>query len=198
MLRHRLRRVTIKDGIFADDYKVCDQGYVVSYQNGKRSVLRHHFDKKRNRKYVTLAHNGSQYIFPIARLVAHEFCEGYEEGLEAHHINHDSSQDIWSNLKWVTQKENLRLSNEFYETKRKIKRVNKKWLTYCEKIKKTNQKNGELLGMFYLRHILNMKTRELSSIYNVDESLVSLILRGKRRPYLKKRWDSMQKKIDFC
>lgn len=44
----------------------------------------------------------------VHRLVAKEFCEGYEEGLEVNHIDGDKLNNKASNLEWVTREENVR------------------------------------------------------------------------------------------
>lgn len=48
--------------------------------------------------------------FYLHRIVAHEFCDGYAEGLEVNHINEDKEDNRAENLEWVTSKQNTKHS----------------------------------------------------------------------------------------
>lgn len=55
--------------------------------------------------------DGAHYLL-LHRLVAKEFCEGYEDGKEVNHIDGDKQNNRASNLEWVSHRDNLRHAYE--------------------------------------------------------------------------------------
>lgn len=43
----------------------------------------------------------------VHRIVAYYFCEGYKEGLDVNHIDGDKLNNHYTNLEWVTRKQNI-------------------------------------------------------------------------------------------
>lgn len=81
--------------------------------------------KKTNRGYlrVSLSKKGVISCFNVHRLVAKHFLNNYDENLTVDHIDCDKTNNVISNLRMVTLKENIQLS---YKNKlHKLKRVGK-------------------------------------------------------------------------
>lgn len=98
------------------DYYITDHGNVYSYRNGntgwkglRKLSLR---GKNNPRRYlqVCLSKNGHTKYVQVHRLVAFSFCEGYFPGAVVNHIDGNIHNNHYSNLEWVTQKENVHKS----------------------------------------------------------------------------------------
>lgn len=76
----------------------------------KQRIMKIHYGKRNNglNALADLWKNGKRKQFLIARLVAKEFCEGYEEGLTVNHIDGNPLNNKAENLEWVTLSENVR------------------------------------------------------------------------------------------
>lgn len=61
----------------------------------------------RGYKEVSVMVDGVRKRFPVHRLVAKAFCDGYEPGLHVDHINGDKGDNRACNLEWVTNEENV-------------------------------------------------------------------------------------------
>ena len=71
---------------------------------------------KRNQK-ATLHINKDGYPccgggIPIHLYVAHGWVKGYFDGAEVNHIDYDRTNYMWTNLEWVTHKENVQHSSK--------------------------------------------------------------------------------------
>lgn len=55
---------------------------------------------------VGLSTNSNKKFINIHRLVAIHFCEGFKEGLVVNHKDGNTLNNHYSNLEWVTQKQN--------------------------------------------------------------------------------------------
>lgn len=89
-------------------YQVSNLGNVKSLnygRTGKEKILK---NTKSEDGYlrVDLCKNKKRKNFKIHRLVAHMFCNGYEDGLEPDHINTIRYDNRAENLVWKTRKEN--------------------------------------------------------------------------------------------
>ena len=84
-------------------YEVSNIGRVRNVKTGK--VLK---GNKRKDGYVdvTLTKNNKSKRVLIHRLVGYAFVNGYFEGATIDHINTCRTCNIWTNIRWVTQKEN--------------------------------------------------------------------------------------------
>ena len=49
---------------------------------------------------------------PVHLYVAHGWVDGYFKGAEVNHIDYDRTNYIWTNLEWVTHKENVNHSSK--------------------------------------------------------------------------------------
>lgn len=57
---------------------------------------------------VSIMENGVVARYPAHRLVASTYCDGYKTGLVVNHKDSNPSNNHYSNLEWVTQKENVK------------------------------------------------------------------------------------------
>lgn len=56
---------------------------------------------------VKLSRDGKTKLVPVHRIVAMAFVDGFEDGLEVNHIDHDRKNNNASNLEWLTHQENI-------------------------------------------------------------------------------------------
>lgn len=56
---------------------------------------------------VTVCKDGKQKYLQVHRLVAKYFCDGYFEGAVVNHKDGNIHNNHYTNLEWVTQKENI-------------------------------------------------------------------------------------------
>lgn len=86
-------------------YEVSDNGQI---RNSKsQRVLKPNVNNA-GYYYVTLMRDGEKCTERIHQLVAQEFVDGYEEGLEIDHINRDKLDNRAANLRWITRSGNQR------------------------------------------------------------------------------------------
>ena len=57
--------------------------------------------------HVALSKKGGYKTITVHMLVAYAFVEGYFEGAEIDHIDTNRENNIWTNLRWVTHRENM-------------------------------------------------------------------------------------------
>lgn len=86
-------------------YEVSDLGRVKSVRRDKLMKI-----STINRGYndVALSKNGEVKRFLVHRLVAEAFCEKAEDKVVVDHINNNKNDNRAVNLRWISQKENVR------------------------------------------------------------------------------------------
>ena len=91
---------------YEGDYQISNYGQVKSLKNGKEKIL-----SLRQRKDgyldILLSNNGIQKRHQVHKLVAEHFVPGYREGYVVNHIDEDKSNNVWTNVEWISQKENI-------------------------------------------------------------------------------------------
>lgn len=101
----------------SNDGKVRSLDRVVIEKGGKEHFIKGRYLKpykdKNGYNVVTLCINQNKKRIKVAKLVAHMFCNGYEDGLEVDHIIpiSDGGGDNANNLRWTTHKENINNKN---------------------------------------------------------------------------------------
>ena len=96
------------------EYMITEDGEVWSYKNKHkcRNGLRK-LKPRRSRNgylYVDLVDRDKKKRYLVHRLVAFYFCEGWFEGAVVNHIDANPTNNHYTNLEWVTEKENIRKS----------------------------------------------------------------------------------------
>lgn len=86
-------------------YSISTDGRVYSHTSDKIRKT-----KVNNSGYelISLYKDGKERTLLVHRLVAKEFCEGFEVGLVVNHKDSNKLNNNSSNLEWISQKENIR------------------------------------------------------------------------------------------
>ena len=95
---------------FENVYQVSNMGRVRSLKKGKVYIFKTYLDTH-GYPYVLLyvgRENGRMKHFKTHRLVAKAFCDGYAKGMVVDHLDGDKTNNVWTNLEWVTSGENNR------------------------------------------------------------------------------------------
>lgn len=95
---------------FENVYQVSNMGRVRSLKKGKVYIFKTYLDTH-GYPYVLLyvgRENGCMKHFKTHRLVAKAFCDGYAEGMVVDHLDGDKTNNVWTNLEWVTSGKNNR------------------------------------------------------------------------------------------
>lgn len=89
-----------------EDYTITSNGIVISYKYKTPRVLQGFINKK-GYHYVDLCKNNQTYRFGVHQLVAQHYVDGWFEGAVVNHKDGIKSNNDYTNLEWVTQKENV-------------------------------------------------------------------------------------------
>lgn len=108
-------------------YQVSNTGKVVSLKYNPPKEI---FQTTTNCGYkqVKLYCNGAKKQIGIHRLVAFAFVEGYENGLEVNHIDGNKTNNLYTNLEWVTRSQNQQHQFKMYGKEKK-----RNYCSYCGK-----------------------------------------------------------------
>ena len=103
-----------------ENYIITESGDVYTYRNdnapsyrGLRKLKKKGINNPKRYLQVCLSKNNKKKYVEIHRLVAEYFCDGYFEGAVVNHIDGDIHNNDYTNLEWVTQKDNV---NKGYKT----------------------------------------------------------------------------------
>lgn len=119
-------------------YQVSNLGNVRSVKR-KVKLLRHGQDKERGYKNVILYRNGTRKMWLVHRLVAIAFVNNPENKPQIDHIDGNPSNNVVTNLRWCTVKENLNFELAHRN------RINSHTQIKGKKIKQFTQ-NGDLIN----------------------------------------------------
>ena len=132
-------------------YQVSNIGRVKSLnykRTGKEKILKNRVD---NDGYmcVNLHKDGKLKSFLVHRLVAMAFVDGYEEGLVVNHIDECKDNNVWTNLEWVTQQDNINYGTRTERQSEKMKGKNgrKVQCIETEEVFESLTKAGEFIGV---------------------------------------------------
>lgn len=96
-------------GIKPNSYIICSDGSLYSLLRNRFNSLRLDKDGYYQVKVVTDRPDGKRRQIPIHRIVAWEYCDGYDKSIGrdvVNHIDSDRTNNDYKNLEWVTPKEN--------------------------------------------------------------------------------------------
>ncbi len=151
-----------------EDYGVTKNGMVISYKYKVPRILSG-FVNKKGYIYVDLCKNNKVTRFGVHQLVAKAYVDGWFEGAVVNHIDSIKSNNDYTNLEWVTQKENV---HQGYETSGLGPMRNYKYhiIEYPDG-KRSAPIPGQQLIKEYIKE------------YNLDVSFSSLLRNGKSRGF---------------
>lgn len=89
-----------------EGYFITDDGKVISHKFKKPRVMKGMISHN-NYRYIDLCKNNHVARFAVHRLVGQYFVEGYFEGAVINHIDGNTLNNHYTNLEWITQKENI-------------------------------------------------------------------------------------------
>lgn len=89
-------------------YIIDEKGNIYNKNTGKKKSP--HLDSKGRYYIVDLYKNNVRKKWLIHRLIAIHFCEGYNENYIVDHIDNNTHNNHYSNLQWISQKENIHKS----------------------------------------------------------------------------------------
>lgn len=118
--------------------------------------------------YVRVQLNGKDYY--IHRLVASHFVKGYFDGAEVDHINTIRDDNVYTNLRWVTNKENM--NNDLTKEHRKQVSEKLKGRIFNNKIIYQYDLDGNYIGC-------HLSAMEIKRTLGYDNSLISKCAKGK-------------------
>lgn len=147
-------------------YEVNEFGNI---RNKYKKILSPHFDKDGYLR-IDLYKNKVRKKFGIHQLVALSFIDGYFEGAVVNHIDEDKANNHFSNLEWVTVKEN---TNHGTSIKRRAISQGKKVRQY--------DLEGNLVAEYF-------STGEAQRKTGVDHSFISMAANGKVKTAKNFRW----------
>lgn len=89
-----------------EQYTITEDGIVYSYKYSKKHKLKG-FINKGGYRYVDLSLNNKTTRFGVHQLVAIHYVSGWFEGAVVNHKDGNTLNNHYTNLEWVTQKENI-------------------------------------------------------------------------------------------
>lgn len=90
---------------FDRHYTITEYGDVYSYSKYDRKLMRQSTTGK-GYKSVCLKRHGRNVVKLVHRLVAMAYVVGYKNGLQVNHKDGVKANNLYTNLEWVTPKEN--------------------------------------------------------------------------------------------
>jgi hypothetical protein len=133
------------------DYQVSNLGRVKSLKGRGERFLTPTFISGNDYLEVSLCKNGKRKHHLVHRLVAKAFVDGYDEGLVVNHIDEDKTNNVWTNLEWVTVRSN-NIYGERTKNALQTRRSTKNKRIYCielDMVFYTSKAAAEYFGCCY-------------------------------------------------
>lgn len=90
-----------------EDYTITEDGTVYSYKYNTKRV-RKPFLNKGGYLYLDLSKNNKVTRFAVHQLVAKMYVDGWFEGAVVNHKDGNTTNNHYTNLEWITQKDNIK------------------------------------------------------------------------------------------
>lgn len=145
------------------DYQISNLGRVKSLKGKRERFLTPTFTGGNDYLEVSLCKNNKRKHHLVHRLVALAFVDGYEEGFVVNHIDENKTNNIYSNLEWVSVRENNVYGDRTNKAKQ-TRAINKNKKIHCV----------ELDLDFYTQ-------TEAASFFECSSQFISLCCQGKRK-----------------
>ena len=176
-------------------YEISNLGRVKSLKDNHGKDREHILKPIKDTKgylVVNLSKNGKHKPFQIHRLVGFAFVDGYFEGAHIDHIDTNRLNNVWTNLRWVTQKENsnneltkenlskskLRENNPMYG--KHLSEEHKKKLSESHKGKNCGSNNGMAKKVYCVENDTIYNTiKEASEELGIFSSNIVAVCKGK-------------------
>lgn len=142
------------------NYGITDKGEVISYQWGKRRVLK----PTKSRKGYLLVRLGRNKCVSVHRMVALAFIPNPNNLPQVNHKNENKLDNRVENLEWMTAKENINYGSHTLNMARTLRKNDNKIIAL---------KNGAKVEFDTIA--------EASRVLCLDDGNVSKALRGKRK-----------------
>jgi hypothetical protein len=94
-----------------EGYQISNIGRIKSFRN-KKPLIMSLCENADGYLMTRIMKNGKGNTVRAGRLVALHFVDGFKEGLEVNHIDSNRKNDVYTNLEWVTHKDNIRHSHK--------------------------------------------------------------------------------------
>ena len=155
------------------EYFISSCGDVFSYKDKPRTRKGWRklkpFKNRGGYNYISLVDGNRKKRYAIHRLVAEYYCDGYFDGAVVNHIDGNKDNNDYSNLEWITQRENI---IKGYETSGLDQKRNYRLykIKYPDGIMSEELSSGKEVRKYVLDNKL-------------DTSATSLLVYGKSRGY---------------
>lgn len=156
---------------FPGMYEISKCGKVKSLRGKTPIIMKTHVINS-GYESVTLKIKGVSHNRLVHRLVAQEFCEGYEPHLDVSHIDANRTNNVYTNLEWVTRKENIQDA-----IRRGTFDIKSAHAVAHEKRKRPVRqytKDGEFVAEYE-------SAREAGDVVGIHENCISRVCRGERK-----------------
>ena len=105
MFNREWQSLIYEDFDLSDRFLISNDGLLFSLKTNK--ILKQHINKQGYYVYATsLGKRGKYKLIKIHRAVAFMFVGGYKKGLVVNHKDGNKTNNLYTNLEWVTHKEN--------------------------------------------------------------------------------------------
>jgi len=141
-----------------DRYLVSSEGLIWSRKSNK--FLRLHKCKQGYLK-ITLHHNKVRKSFKVHRLVAMAFIPNPENKPEVNHIDGRKCNNFWTNLEWVTPKENMKHAKDAGILKSRKYKVSESTVRYIRE--------------------LDIPAKDIAKLFKISVGYVYSLKSGRRR-----------------
>lgn len=163
-------------------YEVSNLGNVRSMRGDSPCEMKQHVINS-GYKVTRFGIKGKSYSRLVHRLVAAEFCEGYNEGFVVNHKDGNRLNNNSENLEWVTQQENIQdcIRRGTFDVKSAHKVAHEKRKRPVQQL----NESGDVLNEFE-------SAREAARYIGIHENCISRVCRGERRLSAGYRWKYAQ------